>query len=72
MMNSGPPPYSSGPTGRSSYDYNSSTTNNDFSSGPLNHLSDSVNSLEPLNAMEKSLNDQVGINVSFFAGFLPF
>lgn len=28
---------------------------------PLAHLSDSVNSLDPLNAMEKSLNDQVSI-----------
>lgn len=28
-------------------------------SNPLAHLSDSVNSLDPLNAMEKSLNDQV-------------
>lgn len=26
---------------------------------PLAHLNDSVNSLDPLNAMEKSLNDQV-------------
>lgn len=29
-------------------------------SGPLSHLSESVNSLDPLNAMEKSLNEQVG------------
>lgn len=41
--------------------------------GPLSHLSDSVNSLDPLNAMEKSLNEQVCfdyfsiINVVFLA-----
>jgi hypothetical protein len=28
-------------------------------SNPLAHLNESVNSLDPLNAMEKSLNDQV-------------
>lgn len=43
---------------------NTNTTNNgsnEFTSGtnPLAHLSESVNSLDPLNAMEKSLNDQV-------------
>lgn len=32
--------------------------------GPLSHLNDSVNSLDPLNAMEKSLNDQVNIFVT--------
>ncbi|XP_058836666.1 zinc finger MIZ domain-containing protein 2 [Topomyia yanbarensis] len=31
----------------------------DFSNNPLAHLSDSVNSLDPLNAMEKSLIDQM-------------
>ncbi|XP_053690285.1 zinc finger MIZ domain-containing protein 1 isoform X2 [Sabethes cyaneus] len=31
----------------------------DFGNNPLAHLSDSVNSLDPLNAMEKSLNDQM-------------
>lgn len=30
-------------------------------SGPLSHLSESVNSLDPLNAMEKSLNEQVRV-----------
>lgn len=34
-------------------------TPGDFGNNPLAHLSDSVNSLDPLNAMEKSLNDQV-------------
>lgn len=34
-------------------------TPSDFGSNPLAHLSDSVNSLDPLNAMEKSLNDQM-------------
>lgn len=34
-------------------------TPGDFGTNPLAHLSDSVNSLDPLNAMEKSLNDQV-------------
>lgn len=47
-----------------SFDINPGTnnsTNNDYSSGtgPLTHLNESVNSLDPLNAMEKSLNDQV-------------
>lgn len=32
---------------------------------PLAHLNDSVNSLDPLNAMEKSLNDQVKSWVRF-------
>lgn len=59
MMNSGPPSYSSA-MGRSYNDYNPNTPgNNEFSSGPLNHLSESVNSLDSLNAMEKSLNEQV-------------
>lgn len=59
MMNSGPPSYSS--TMGRGYDFNSNTSssNNEFSSGPLSHLSESVNSLDPLNAMEKSLNEQV-------------
>lgn len=34
-------------------------TPGDFGNNPLAHLSDSVNSLDPLNAMEKSLNDQM-------------
>lgn len=40
---------------------NSGGNNSDYGSNnnPLAHLSDSVNSLDPLNAMEKSLNDQV-------------
>lgn len=48
-----------------SFDINSGTnsnTSNDYTngaSGPLSHLNESVNSLDPLNAMEKSLNDQV-------------
>lgn len=74
MMNNGPPPYTTGPmpnnnrgsnnnsNGSTNYDqFNTNTPNSDYSSGngPLSHLSDSVNSLDPLNAMEKSLNDQV-------------
>lgn len=35
------------------------TNSAEFSGNPLAHLSDSVNSLDPLNAMEKSLNEQV-------------
>ena len=35
---------------------------------PLAHLNDSVNSLDPLNAMEKSLNDQV--NLKYFENVL--
>lgn len=48
--------------------------NGDFSSNggnnvnnPLAHLNDSVNSLDPLNAMEKSLNDQVRISCNQLA-----
>lgn len=39
-------------------------SNGDFAgvNNPLAHLSDSVNSLDPLNAMEKSLNDQVRLS----------
>lgn len=40
---------------------NANNNNNEYgnNTNPLAHLSDSVNSLDPLNAMEKSLNDQV-------------
>lgn len=61
MMN-GPPSYNSN-TRNTQYDFNASanTGGNEYSqgSGPLSHLSESVNSLDPLNAMEKSLNEQV-------------
>ena len=63
---SGGPTASSGP-GSNSYDYGGSGSNNpasnEFNSpnGPLSHLSESVNSLDPLNAMEKSLSEQVSI-----------
>lgn len=67
MMNNGPPPYntSSNRNGQlsNSYDFGPSSNpgSNEYSggNGPLSHLSDSVNSLDPLNAMEKSLNEQV-------------
>jgi len=64
MMNSGPPPYSAPGMGRgSSYDFGTGSNpgSNEYSGGggPLSHLSDSVNSLDPLNAMEKTLNEQV-------------
>ena len=36
-------------------------SNSNGNNNPLAHLNDSVNSLDPLNAMEKSLNDQVKI-----------
>lgn len=36
-----------------------SNGNSNGVNNPLAHLNDSVNSLDPLNAMEKSLNDQV-------------
>lgn len=36
---------------------------------PLAHLNDSVNSLDPLNAMEKSLNDQVRLAITCFEFF---
>lgn len=69
MMNNGPPPYNAtnNRNGQmsNSYDFNSGSNpgSNEYSSGsgPLSHLSDSVNSLDPLNAMEKSLNEQVGL-----------
>ncbi|KAG7307953.1 hypothetical protein JYU34_006574 [Plutella xylostella] len=44
------------------YDFgmNNGPGSNEFAgNGPLSHLNDSVNSLDPLNAMEKSLNDQM-------------
>lgn len=43
---------------------------NEFSnnSNPLVHLNESVNSLDPLNAMEKSLNDQVSLIFLIFYG----
>lgn len=60
MMN-GPPSYNNSRS--SQYDFGSTPNsgNNEYSAGngPLSHLSDSVNSLDPLNAMEKSLNEQV-------------
>lgn len=64
MMNSGPPSYSS--TMGRGYDFNPNTpgSNNEFASGPLSHLSESVNSLDPLNAMEKSLNEQVSTSIN--------
>ncbi|KMQ95744.1 zinc finger miz domain-containing protein 1 [Lasius niger] len=51
-------------TSGGTYEINSGTNtigNNDYVSGagPLSHLNESVNSLDPLNAMEKSLNDQM-------------
>lgn len=50
-------------TSGGTYEINSGTNtsgNNDYNGpGPLSHLNESVNSLDPLNAMEKSLNDQV-------------
>lgn len=67
MMNNGPPPYNTNNNRNgqmpNSYDFGSSSNpgSNEYSggNGPLSHLSDSVNSLDPLNAMEKSLNEQV-------------
>lgn len=65
MMASGPPPYGTNRQSQMSGNYDfgngSNTSSNEYSSGngPLSHLSDSVNSLDPLNAMEKSLNEQV-------------
>lgn len=60
MMN-GPPSYTN--NRNSQYEFNTSNNggSNEYSggNGPLSHLSESVNSLDPLNAMEKSLNEQV-------------
>lgn len=53
MMN-GPPSYSS--SRDMPYAGNSEYLGGN---GPLSHLNESVNSLDPLNAMEKSLNEQV-------------
>lgn len=79
MMNSGPPPYSAGGMGRgNSYDFSTGSNpgSNEYSGGggPLSHLSDSVNSLDPLNAMEKTLNEQVSewCWVSLFVTWPPF
>jgi hypothetical protein len=49
MMNNAPPAYGSSGMSRQGYDFNAGQ---DFG-----HMSD--NSLDPLNAMEKSLNEQV-------------
>lgn len=60
MMN-GPPSYNNTRTGQFDYNSGGPPGNPDYSggNGPLSHLSESVNSLDPLNAMEKSLNEQV-------------
>jgi ABC-type microcin C transport system duplicated ATPase subunit YejF len=50
MMNSGPPAYNSNGMSRSGYE---------VSGQDISLLSEPVNSLDPLNAMEKSLHDQV-------------
>lgn len=65
MMN-GPPTYNNGRSGNNMNDM-SYSTNNEYltGNGPLSHLSESVNSLDPLNAMEKSLNEQVCDNLLF-------
>jgi len=57
-------------TSGGTYEINSGANtigNNDYGSGagPLSHLNESVNSLDPLNAMEKSLNDQVRFAIQF-------
>lgn len=75
MMNNSPSAYANNNinhrnTSGGTYEINSGTNtigNNDYTSGaitsPLSHLNDSVEriALDPLNAMEKSLNDQVYI-----------
>lgn len=61
MMN-GPPSYNNSRTNQFDQFGNASTPGgSDYTNGngPLSHLSESVNSLDPLNAMEKSLNEQV-------------
>lgn len=57
MMN-GPPSYNNSRSNIIDLNYSGS---NEYlgGNGPLSHLSESVNSLDPLNAMEKSLNEQV-------------
>lgn len=66
MMAGMPPSYGNSPMSRgTSYDLVSSSICNKYSNGgPLSHLSESVNSLDPLNAMEKSLNEQVSTNTA--------
>lgn len=58
MMN-GPPSYNNSRTNMADMPYSSGNNEYLTGSGPLSHLSESVNSLDPLNAMEKSLNEQV-------------
>lgn len=68
MMN-GPPSYNNN-SRNNQYEFNatSNTGNNEYSggNGPLSHLSESVNSLDPLNAMEKTLNEQVRLISQFY------
>lgn len=75
MNSSGPPPYPASTMGRTGAGNNAGATNTagagyefspvvtssstDFNSTPLSHLSDATPALDPLNAMEKSLNEQV-------------
>lgn len=68
----GGPTAGSGP-GSNSYDFSGNGSNNSSSNefnspgGPLSHLSESVNSLDPLNAMEKSLSEQVSLQTEIFS-----
>lgn len=55
------------------YDFgmNSGPGSNEYAgNGPLSHLNDSVNSLDPLNAMEKSLNDQVIFKIMAYSNHI--
>lgn len=50
------------------YDFgmNNGPGSNEYAgNGPLSHLNESVNSLDPLNAMEKSVNEQVLLLLMF-------
>ena len=60
MLN-GPPSYNNSRSNQYEFGPTTTSANNEYSggNGPLSHLSESVNSLDPLNAMEKSLNEQV-------------
>lgn len=64
--NGGPPPYPSASNTMTSrpYDFNpAGPPTTDYSSAQLSHLPDSTSTpLDPLNAMEKSLNEQVSKN----------
>lgn len=61
MMSNSSPSYGNSPMNRGNcYDVVSGPMANKYSNGgPLSHMNESISSLDPLNAIEKSLNEQV-------------